>query len=74
MKRMSCKGFKISERNDGSYKIVYDSCFGRHEGVCPDFSEAGQWVFEMADNHDIGREVNHRMCDVFGKTFVDPWM
>lgn len=71
MKKMRCKGFTISERKDGSYKIVYDSFFGRYEGECPYFCEAGQWVFEMADNHDIGREVNHRMCDVFGKVFFE---
>ena len=74
MKRMRFKGFWISERSDGSYRIVYDSTFGRYVGECPNFYEAGEWVFEMANNHDIGRAVNHRMCDVFGKTFGDPWV
>ena len=71
MKRMGCKGFEISERNDGTYKVIYESCFGHYEDVCRDFCEAGEWVWNMADNHDIGRYVNHRMCDVFGKVFCD---
>ena len=71
MKRMACKGFKISERKDGTYRVVYDSFFGRYEAVCKDFCDAGEWVWNMADNHDIGNEVNHRMCDVFGKVFCD---
>ena len=74
MKRMQCKGFKISERKDGKFKVSYDSFFGHYEQICDDFCDAGSWVYEMADNHDIGREVNHRMCDVFGKTFGDPWV
>lgn len=72
MKKMTCKGFEITERKDGTFRIVYHSYFGRYEGICPDFYEAGEWVFEMADNHDIGRAVNHKMCDVFGRTFGDP--
>ena len=74
MKRMQFKGFKISERKDGSYKVSYDSFFGHYERVCKDFFDAGEWVYGMADNHDIGCAVNHRMCDVFGKTFGDPWI
>jgi len=74
MKRMQCKGFKVSERKDGSYKVSYDSFFGHYEAVCKSFADAGEWVFGMADNHDIGSFVNHRMCDVFGKSFGDPWL
>ena len=74
MKRMQFKGFKISECKDGSYKVSYDSFFGHYESVCKDFCDAGEWVYGMADNHDIGCAVNHRMCDVFGKTFGDPWI
>lgn len=73
MKTMTCKGFQITERNDGTFRIVYNSYFGKYIGVCPNFNEAGEWVFEMADNHDIGRAVNHKMCDVFGRTFGDVW-
>lgn len=73
MKRMQFKGFKISERKDGSYKVSYDSFFGHYERVYKDFCDAGEWVYGMADNHDIGCAVNHRMCEVFGKTFGDPW-
>lgn len=74
MKRMQFKGFKISERKDGSYKVSYDSFFGHYERVCKDFCDAGEWVYGMADNHDVGCAVNHRMCDVFGKTFGDHWI
>lgn len=69
-KRMQCKGFKISERNDGTFKIEYVDSYGFvWNGVCKNFFEAGQWVWNMADNHDVARIVNRKMCDAWGKTF-----
>ncbi len=72
MKRMKCKGFTIAERADGSFSVKYESKgFGETwSAVVPDFNAAGEWVWNMADNHDIGREVNHRMCARWQRSFA----
>lgn len=57
-KRMVCKGFTISERVNGSFHVKYTSKgFGKTWSAdVPDFAAAGEWVWNMADNHDIGRK------------------
>ena len=69
MKKMQYKGFKISERKDGSFRIVLDDGRDHYETVQPNFREAGAWVWNMANNHDHAEIVNHRMCEVFGRDF-----
>lgn len=69
MKKMQCKGFKISERKDGSFKIILDDGYGHYETVQPNFKEAGLWVWNMANNNDHAKFVNHRMCEVFERDF-----
>ena len=70
-KRMQSNGFKISERKDGSYRIVLnDSLGGHYETIQKNFKEAGLWVWNMADNHQQAKIVNHRMCEVFNKDFA----
>lgn len=72
-KRMVCKGFTISERVNGSFHVKYTSKgFGKTWSAdVPDFCTAGEWVWNMADNHDIGREVNHKMCEKWGRSFFE---
>ena len=73
MKKMTCKGFEIKEMADGTYKCSvrhwYDKA-QKYTEVCKDFYEAGEFVWNFADNHDISHIVCERMCDVFGKTFA----
>ena len=71
MKTMQCKGFRISERKDGTYSITLKDWNRTYRTVCANFNDAGAWVWEMADNNDHARAVNHRMCEVFGKQFFD---
>jgi hypothetical protein len=72
-KTMQCKGFKITEMKDGTYKIKYADTFKgettMYECVCENFLKAGQWVWNMANNSDEARLVNHKMCNVFNKKF-----
>lgn len=67
MKQMRCKGYTITERKDGAFKIKYVSTLGTYETVCKNFFDAAEWVWNMADNHDIGNHVNHKMCDVWNR-------
>lgn len=71
MKRMQCKGFIIAERANGAFFVKYTSRgLGKTwSATVPDFNAAGDWVWNMADNHDIGREVNHKMCAKWGRSF-----
>ena len=67
---MKFKGFTIARRANGIFNISYKSSDGKiYEGECKNFNEAGEWVWNMADNHNIGREVNHRMCERFEANF-----
>ena len=71
-KTMRKHGITVTLQDDGSYKLS-----GRIDGkdskkweiTCKDFNEAGSVAFEMADNNDQGREINYKMCKVFGKSF-----
>jgi hypothetical protein len=37
--------------------------------VFKSFQWAGECAFEMADNNDFGRDINHAMCDAFHRVF-----
>ena len=71
-KTMRMHGISVTHRDDGTWKVS-----GRIDGknsekwvnVCKTFHEAGCVAFEMADNNDFGRDINHKMCKVFGRTF-----
>ena len=69
MKKMTCHGITVTERDDGTYLVS-----GRIDGekwseVHKSFQSAGESAFDMADNNDFGRDINHKMCRVFGKVF-----
>lgn len=72
MKVLKCKGFTIKEMADGSFKCEYKSkgFNTTWTTTAPDFDSAGEWVWNIADNHDIGREVNHKMCEKWGRSFL----
>jgi len=70
-KTMRMNGFTITERADGTYKVTRSAGeFRRVTEIHKSFYDAGEAVYEMAPNNDIGAKINHRMCDVFGKTFA----
>ena len=72
MKKMTCKGFEIRELANGKYRCSVPKWKGSDEKYvqdCKDFCEAGEFVWNLADNHDISHVVCEKMCDVFGKTF-----
>lgn len=73
MKVMRCKGFTIKEMADGTFRCEYKSKgLGKtYSATLPDFCAAGEWVWNIADNHDIGREVNHKMCARWGRSFFE---
>lgn len=69
-KTMRCKGFTITRRANGTFKVKYVDCNNRTwECECKNFREAGDYVWNIADNHDIGSEVNHKMCERFDARF-----
>lgn len=67
--KMRCKGYEITELKNGHFKIKLNDGYKTYQTVCNNFNEAGQWVFEMANNNDHGRYVNQMMCKKFNKTF-----
>ena len=61
----------IIERNDGKFDVMtVDSSGRRWQESGMTFQEAGCWVWNMADNHDISRAVNNKMCERFSRTFA----
>lgn len=70
MNTMTCKGFKITEKANGLFDVRLTEKNGAvYEAKGLSFKKAGSWVFNMADNHDIGAYVNHRMCKKFHSSF-----
>ncbi len=60
----------ITEQKDGTYKISITTSLGTYKGVCHNWYELGSWVYEMADNNDIGSQLNHKMCEAFNRDFA----
>lgn len=74
MKRMTAtverQKWVITELKNGKFSVKTTSTLGKtwkESGMT--FQEAGLWVWNMADNHDIAREINHRMCKKFNRVF-----
>ena len=70
-KTMRLHGITVTERNDGTYKVSGSIGKNKWSVLCMSFYEAGSVTFEMADNNDFGREINHKMCKVFGRVFFE---
>lgn len=73
-KTMRMHGMTVTHKADGTWQVS-----GRIDGkkgkkwteVCKTFNEAGCIAFEMADNNDFGRDINHKMCKVFNRVFFN---
>ena len=73
-KIMRMHGITVTHKDDGRWQVS-----GRIDGrgskkwteVFDTFYEAGECAFEMADNNDFGRDINHKMCKVFNRNFFD---
>ena len=73
-KTMRMHGITVTHRDDGTWKVsgrIDGKESEKWEEIHDSFFEAGQCAFEMADNNDFGREINHKMCDVFGLVFFE---
>ncbi len=71
MKTLRGKGFRITEKANGKFKVCLVEKNGKtYEKDNLSFREAGAWVYEMADNNDIGAHVNHKMCEKFNGDFA----
>lgn len=72
MKKMRKHGITVTHRDDGTWLVsgwMDGKGSERWSETFKTFARAGQFAFEMADNNDFGREINHRMCEVFGRNF-----
>lgn len=67
------KGFSITMNPDGTFRVRYrnDRTNKRYGIDHVSFETAGEWCFNMAANNDIAREINHKMCRKWGRTFVE---
>lgn len=73
MKKMQFRGFTIKEFADGKFSASYKSSLGKTYSIeRVSYCECGEWVWNIADNHDIGAEANHRMCRKWGRPFFTP--
>lgn len=72
-KTMRLHGIAVTRRDDGTWKVTGPAPWlgkgARWEEVVKSFRAAGRLAFEMADNNDQGREINWKMCEVFGRVF-----
>ena len=71
MKTMRKHGITVTHRDDGKWQVS-----GRIDGrkwteVYKSFQGAGECAFEMADNNDHGRDINHEMCRVFQRVMFN---
>ena len=62
-------GITVTHRDDGKWQVS-----GRIDGrkwteVFKSFNSAGECAFEMSDNNDFGRDINHAMCAAFHRAF-----
>ena len=69
MTTMTKHGITVRHNNDGTWNVSGKDNGQRWSMTALSFNEAGQLAFEMADNNDLGREINHKMCEVFGRSF-----
>ena len=71
-KTMRSHGITVTHRDNGTWKIsgrIDGKGSKKWEMETKSFREAGCIAFEMADNNDFGREINHKMCVVFHRNF-----
>lgn len=69
MKTMRKHGITVTHRDDGTWMVSTKIGGERYEIIEKTFRGAGSEAFELANNNDEGREINERMCEVFGRLF-----
>ena len=67
--RMTKHGITVVHNKDGSWRVSGVLDGKRWSEKYRSFNGAGECAFEMANNNDEGREINHAMCDFFGRSF-----
>jgi hypothetical protein len=64
----SLYGFEIELKPNSLFSIaLHDSLGGDYQEDELTFKQALDWIWNMADNHDISHEVIGKMCSVFGE-------
>ena len=62
--------FVIKKLENELFTVKTTDTFGNtYESSQMSFSQVGNWIWNMSDNHDISSKVNSRMCDFFNLTF-----
>lgn len=65
------KGMTFKNNKNGTFTVTSD--YGKYECVCESFGEATLWIYNMANNNDVGNEFVRRICDAFKcNVFGDP--
>jgi len=57
-KKMQSNGFKFTSHANGTIKIDYEKYAATVGGI----PSAGEWVWNMAPNHDISHIVCEKLC------------
>ncbi len=65
-KKICGQRFTIRRLSDGRFTIKDESTLGVFVNTVKDLEHAKDWVWNMANNHDISRVVIERMNEVFG--------
>lgn len=56
---------RVQRNPDGTYQLRMDTTLGGYGMKCSSFEELQSDIFELADNNDIGAELNHRCYDKY---------
>ena len=66
MKKFTRLGTTVKQYKDGTYHVILKDCFKQtYEAKFEKLSDVDCWIWNMADNHDIYREINKRLNEVF---------
>lgn len=60
---MKFKGMSFKANKNGTFTVTSDN--GKYKQVCKTFGQATNWIWNMADNHDIGNEFCRRICNKY---------
>ena len=66
MKKFTRLGTTVKQLKNGTYQVILKDCFKKtYEANLNTIEEVDCWIWNMADNHDIYREINKRLNEVF---------
>lgn len=65
--------FEVTERKDGTYRVrvTNKDIMNVRDFECADYSETGDVIWNMANNNDVARDVCHKMCAKFHKSYFE---